>query len=141
MPYGYLEHISDVDIHAEGQSVNEALSCAAEAMLNVMFELTDIKETVDATFGVESTEIPLLFVEVLNEILSIQDRHSFAFKRLAVKEIKNKDSRWIFIGTVYGEPFNPDKHAVKTEVKGTTYSGLAYRAEDGRHIFECVVDV
>ncbi|MBI5559834.1 MAG: archease [Deltaproteobacteria bacterium] len=141
MPYAYLEHISDVGIHAEGETVEKAIESGAEAMLNVMFELTTVKETVDVTFGASAGEPALLFVEVLNEILSIQDRHSFAFKRLEVRELKKTGEGWLFIGTAFGEPFNEEKNEVKTEVKGATYSGLIYREEQGKHVFECVVDV
>jgi SHS2 domain-containing protein len=81
-------------------------------------------------------------VEVLNETLSIQDTHSFAFKRLAAGEIKKLDNVYRFIGTAYGEPLDLEKHTVKTEVKAATYSGLSYKkvAED-KHIFECILDV
>lgn len=141
MPYTYLEHISDVAIHAEGETIGKAFESGAEAMLNVMFELPTIRETVDVTFGCAAGEPALLFIEVINEILSLQDRHSFAFKRLEARELRKTDSGWLFIGTVFGEPFNETKHAVKTEVKAATYSGLSHRESEGMHIFECVLDV
>ncbi|MBI5599372.1 MAG: archease [Deltaproteobacteria bacterium] len=141
MPYSYMEHASDVGIHAEGETIGKAFESGAEAMLNVMFDLSTIRPTVDVTFSAEAGDEALLFVEVLNEILSIQDRHSLAVKRLEAVEIKQTGSGLSFIGRIYGEPFNPEKHAVKTEVKAATYSGLSCVAVDGKYILECVVDV
>ena len=141
MPYSYMEHISDVGIRAEGKTLEEAFESGAEAALNVMFDLETIEHTIKITFGADAPDLAALFVEVLNETLSIQDRHSLAVKSLKVDEIKKTAAGHIFIGTLYGEPFDREKHEVKTDVKAATYSGLKYYEKDGLHVFECVVDV
>src|SRR3990172_5434524 len=126
MPYSYMEHVSDVGIRAEGKTLEEAFESGAEAALNVMFDLETIEHTIKITFGADAPDIATLFVEVLNETLSIQDRHGLALKKLETNEIRKIPSGYIFIGTLYGEPFDREKHGVKTEVKGATYSGLKY---------------
>ncbi len=142
MPYSYIEHLADIGIHAEGATVEEAFENGAEAVLNLMFDLETINTTEDVTFGVDAKDLQLLFVEVINETISVQDTHGFAFKRLVTAEIKKTNGLYRFIGTAYGEPLSLEKHTVKTEVKAATYSGLSYKKEDeGKHVFECILDV
>lgn len=141
MPYSYMEHVSDVGIRAEGKTLEEAFESGAEAALNVMFDLETIEHTIKITFGADAPDMAALFIEVLNEALSIQDRHGLALKKLEADEIRKTNAGYIFIGTLYGEPFDREKHEVKTEVKGATYSGLKYYEKGGTHVFECVVDV
>jgi SHS2 domain-containing protein len=142
MPYSYIEHLADIGIHAEGATIEEAFESGAEAVFNIMFDLATMNITEDVTFGVDAADLQLLFVEAINETLSIQDIHGFAFKRLETKEVKKMDDLYRFIGTAYGEPLDLEKHTVKTEVKAATYSGLSYKkADDGNHVFECILDV
>ena len=142
MPYSYIEHISDVRIHAQGHTLEEAFEAGAEAMLNCMFGLETIEEKTSVEIIAEAGEIDLLFVEVLNEVLSIQGRDGLALKRLKAEAILLKDKNLCFKGAVFGEKFAPEKHAVKTEVKAATYSGLRYsRGDKDSHVLECVLDV
>lgn len=141
MPYSYMEHVSDVGIRAEGKTLEEAFESGVEAALNVMFGLETIEHTIKISFSADAPDMAALFVEVLNEVLSIQDIHSLAGKSLKADEIKKTAVGWLFIGTLYGEPFDREKHEVKTEVKAATYSGLKYYEKDGVHVFECVIDV
>ncbi|MFZ3072535.1 MAG: archease [Thermodesulfobacteriota bacterium] len=141
MPYSYMEHVSDVGVRAEGKTLEEAMDCGAEAVLNVMFSLETIERVISITFGADAPDLAALFVEVLNETLSIQDRHCLAFKGLRTQEIKKTGAGYVFIGAAFGEPFDREKHEVKTDVKAATYSGLKYYEKDGLHVFECVIDV
>ncbi len=142
MPYTYLEHRADVGIRAEGRTLEEAIESGVEAMLNVMFDLDTIKEHLSVSVKAGAPDVALLFVEVLNEVLSIQDRDGLALKRLETKSIKKLDGGYEFKGLAYGEGFNPRRHMVKTEVKAATYAGLEYRrGEDGSHILQCILDV
>jgi SHS2 domain-containing protein len=143
MPYSYTEHISDIGIRAEGTSLEEAFEAGARAALAVMF----VTETVGSGATVEITasapEIDLLFVEVINEVISIIGRDELAAHKVRDSKIEElPEGGFSFIGTVVGERFDADAHEVLTEVKAATYSGLRYRIGDhGEHILECVLDI
>jgi len=141
MPYDYMEHVSDIGIRASGKTLEEAFEAGAVAMLNAMFDIKSVSTELSVTFGVSAPDVPALFVETLNEILFIQDRHSLALNGLQVKEIKKEGDGRALTGRVTGEPFDPDKNEIKTEVKAATYSGLSYREAEGQHVLECVIDV
>ncbi len=142
MPYTYSEHISDIGICATGETLEAAFEEGAAAMLNVMFDLDTIDERTSVEISAEARDIELLFVEVLNEALSVQGRDDIALKRLECMEIKKTDIGFGFTGVAHGEQFSRARHSVKTEVKGATYSGLEYsKTPEGAHILRCVLDV
>ena len=141
MSYSYIEHTADVGIRAEGVSIEETVESAASAMLEVMFVTHSIEEKISVTFGVSAADISTLIVEVLNELLSIQDRHSLALKKLQAMGIKPVAGGFSFIGAARGEELDLNRHEVKTEVKAATYAGLKYESIGGLHALECVLDV
>ncbi len=142
MPYSYIDHASDVAIRAESHTLEGAFEAGAEAMLAVMFDMNTIEEKSEANITVHGDDIELLFVETLNEILSVQGRLDMAAKRFTVGHISKNKNEFKLTGTVFGEQLNIEKHDVRTEVKGATYSGLRYlRPKENTHVLECVIDV
>lgn len=142
MPYTYLDHEADVGIRAIGDTLEEAFQEGAKAMLNVMWEIATIEERQNVSIESEARDIPELFVEALNEILSKQGIEELAIARFHVDEIKRQENgRYRLKGTAFGEPLNLEKHTVKTEVKAATYAGLRYEEKEGQHIVQCILDV
>lgn len=142
MPYSYYEHPSDIGIKASGRTLEEAFASGVEAALGVMFDLETVGSSVKAEITAEAPEIDLLFVEVINEVLSIMGRDELALKGLREANIKETTGGWSFTGTAFGEGLDLEKHVVETEVKGATYSGLSHTVEpDGTHTFTCILDV
>ncbi|OGQ57174.1 MAG: hypothetical protein A3J24_00230 [Deltaproteobacteria bacterium RIFCSPLOWO2_02_FULL_53_8] len=142
MSYGYIEHISDVCIRAQGRTLAEAIESGAEAMFNVSFGLETIAERETVAINAQAPNPELLFVEVLNECLSIQGVDGLALRRIKTLEIKEDNGSLYYTGTAFGEVFDKSRHAAKTEVKAATYSGLTYKSgKDGIHVLTCVLDV
>ncbi len=141
MTYTYLEHAADMGILAKGSSLEEAFESGAEAMLNLIFDTGTINPKVKVDIRSEARDIPMLFVEVLNEILCKLDIEGLAIKMLKAGRITKENGTWFFRGLAYGEPFQPDRHPVKTEVKAATYASLSYNVERGKHRIQCILDV
>lgn len=142
MPYAYTEHISDIGIEASGATLEAAFEAGVEATLNIMFDLDTIEERERVDICAEAPDIELLFVEVLNEVLSLQGLKGLALRRMGGAKIMKKEGGFAFTGTACGEGFDPARHGVRTEVKGATYSGLRYNnGEGGVHLLCCVLDV
>ena len=141
MGYAYLDHISDIGIKASGESIEEAFKYGAEAVLNIFFDTEEVGDEISVTFKAKAPSIDLLFIESLNELISIRDTESLALKSIRDVKIKEGTDGFSFIASAYGESFSPDKHLIKCEVKGATYSGLSYEVKGGIHTFTCVVDV
>ena len=141
MGYSYLEHVSDIGILAYGESMEDAFKSGAEALLNIVFDLDTIGTDKDVPIEARAPEPDLLFVESLNELISIMDSEGLAFKGIRDVRILEEPGGFTFNATACGESFNAGLHTVKCEVKGATYSGLSYEVKDSIHTFTCVVDV
>ncbi len=142
MGYEYFEHISDVGVHAEGQSLSAAIECGTEAMLAVMFDPDSIREGSVVSISASAPTPDLLFVEVLNEVLSLQGLDELALKRIETVELEKIAEGFIYRGRALGEKFDSSRHEVRTEVKAATYSRLSYaNPKQESHILECVLDV
>jgi len=142
MPYSYYEHVSDIGIRAEGRTLEEAFACGVEAALGVMFDLDTVDDAASVEVRATAPEIDLLFVEVINEVLSLMGRDELALKGVRdVKIERDASGEFAFSAAAYGERFDIDKHTVETEVKGATYSGLNYEESDGAHVLTCILDV
>jgi SHS2 domain-containing protein len=141
MGYSYLDHISDIGIQASGESMEEAFKYGAEAVLNIAFDTEALGDDISVTLKANAPAPDLLFIESLNELISIQDREGLALKSIRDVKIEEGTKGFSFTASAYGESFNPALHTVKCEVKGATYSGLSYEVNDNIHTFTCVVDV
>lgn len=147
MPYEYLDHQADLGIRGMGKTPEEALSEGAQAMLAAMADLETVDCTQQWTQHCTAPDIASLFVEWLNELLYQREVHQalFASARVLwlsqVVELGHNESSWTLEGLACGEPLDTSRHAVHTEVKAATYSGLDYRQEGDQYIVQCVVDL
>ena len=150
MPYRYIEHGADVGIEAWADNLEEAFSDGADALLSVIFDTSTIEPNRSVEITAEAPVVDLLFVEVINELLSTIDIETLALEGLEVLELKEIDGLkngggglkgWSFKGNLRGEALDTKKHKVRTEVKAATYSGLSYEISGSMHLLRCVVDV
>jgi SHS2 domain-containing protein len=142
MSYQYLEHEADMGIKAAGETKEEAFAEAARAMFNLMVNSETVIETKEIRVEVEAQDIASLFVEWLNELLSRKDIEGCLYKDFKVESIVATDGTIKLFGYAYGEPFDAEKHELKTEVKAATYSGLKCGWEkDGQFYCQCLLDV
>jgi SHS2 domain-containing protein len=141
MAYRYLDHEADVGIRAEGNTLEEAFCEGAKAAFNVMAVLKEVAPNKRVEVHCESKGIDLLFVEWLNELLSLADMEGLFFSEFKIEKIKKEGETYIIDGLAFGERIDAKKHKIKTEVKAATYSGLKYEVIGKRHYLQCVLDL
>jgi SHS2 domain-containing protein len=142
MPYEYLDHMADLGLRATGATPEEALSAGAQAMLDAMADTTDIHRTRAFEQECRAADVPALFVEWLNELLYQREIHDVLFASASVTELhQEEEGAWVLRGTAEGEPLDPDRHELHTEIKGATYYGLEYECSDESCTVQCVLDV
>jgi SHS2 domain-containing protein len=141
MPYEYLDHEADVGVRGIGGSVGEALAEGARAMLHLMVNPETVTLDTEIEVRCEADDLEALFVALLNELLYLREVESTTLADVRVTGLRETEEGWALEAVALGEPFDPEAHAFGTEVKAATYYGLKYYTEDGRHVFQCVVDV
>ena len=141
MPYEYLDHTADLGIRGIGATLEQAFSEGALAMLAAMANLETVHSEQSWPIHCTASDIPLLFVEWLNEILYRREVQDALLNSAHVTRLEPNDAGWTLEGVVCGQALDPERHETYIEVKGATLSGLEYHHEQGRHTIQCILDV
>ena len=141
MSYEYLDHQADLGIRGIGATPEEALSQGAQAMLAAIADVDAVREQQQFVQHCLAPDIPALFVEWLNELLYQREVNGMLFASAHVTCLIHDEHGWQLEGIAKGEPLDPERHEIHTEIKAATYSGLAYRHQGSQYIVQCVVDL
>lgn len=141
MPFEHLDHEADVGIRGTGDSLTEAFAEGARAMFSIMATLETVVPREPIAVHCEASDLESLFVEFLNELLFQRDVHGFALSTCQVNLLQQAAEGWVLEALAWGEPLDPDRHELLTEVKAATYFGLKVFCQDGQCVAQCVVDV
>ena len=138
--YNLLEHEADVGVLGIGKTLEESFEEGAKAMFSVMVDFKGVREKEEVLVRCEALDEESLFVEWLNELLSLKDIENMFFVNFKVK-IKKIGNVFKLDGVALGEEMNLKKQKVKVEVKAATYSGLKLEKKNNKYYIQCVVDV
>jgi tRNA nucleotidyltransferase (CCA-adding enzyme) len=141
MPYTYLDHTADLGIRAIGDTLEAAFCQGAQAMLDALADTRSIAPELACQVTCSAPDIPTLFCEWLNELLYQAEAHGALWCEATVAHLAQTDAGWTLQGVARGEPLDPDRQTLHTEIKAATYAGLSYRRSGDRHILECVLDL
>jgi len=141
MSFSYLDHEADVGVVGMGDTVEEAFEQGALAVLDLMADVGGVREIAERKIECRAPELSMLFVELINELLAERDIADLLFARISVARIGRSDAGYRLRARAYGEPLDPQRHELRTEVKAATYSGLEFEEREGAYRVQCVVDV
>ena len=141
MPYEYLEHQADIGIRAWGRDYPEALAEAIRALAALMVEPEGVEPRMELEASAEAPSRDLLAIELLNEVLSLLGLSNLALADVGPVEVTGEEGNWQARVTFGGEPIDPDRHKLGTEVKAATYSGLRLTERPDRTIIQCLLDI
>jgi SHS2 domain-containing protein len=141
MPYEYLDHLADLGIRGTGATPQEALSEGAQAMLAAMANVQKVQRQRRFVQHCRAPDIAALFVEWLNELLYQREVNDVLFASAHVVCLEQNESGWVLEGVAEGEPLDPGRHEIHTEIKAATYFGLAYLCQDDQYVIQCLLDV
>ena len=134
----HFEHDADIGVRGVGDTKSAAFEQAAKALLNVIAEPTAIRPVTSVEIECSAPDDAILLADWLNALV-----FEIATRRVLLAEFKVElydDSSLRAVAR--GEPFDPERHAPSTEVKGATYTELSVdQQRDGTWIAQCIVDV
>jgi SHS2 domain-containing protein len=143
MPYTYLEDIAiaDVAFRATGKTLDEVFAAAADATVNVMVEeLAAIQDRERIPLQLENEALDLLLYDFLSEFIYFKDAKGLLLRTGAVS-VGRKDSRYTLTGELYGEPLDPQRHPLASDVKAVTLHRFELRPTDDGWEATVVLDI
>jgi SHS2 domain-containing protein len=119
-PFEILEHPADIGFRAWGRTCEELYENAALALFSLACDLETVKEKEARAIEVSGSEPETLLYTWLAELLAVSEAERIVFGRAAV----SSTSADRVLATVYGEPFDRQRHRSGTHIKAVTFHQL-----------------
>ncbi|MHB1412700.1 MAG: archease [Thermoleophilia bacterium] len=137
MQFELIEHTADIGVRSFGATIAEAFETAAAGMFSLLADPGQICDQQEFPVEVEAEDREMLLVEWLNELLYIYESRGVLLKRFHIREIS--DTR--LLGSAYGEPIDPGRHEIRTDIKAVTYYQLRVKQRKSGWLTEVILDV
>ncbi len=141
MGYEYLDHKSDVYVHAWGDSLGEAFASAAVATYEVMIDTSAVPERSAIDVAIDADDLEQLLYKWIDHMLYVFDASSFALRRAAVEVKAREGSAPSLTAKLYGDEYDPRAHGQRTGVKAMTYSLMKMERSGSRWDLFFVLDI
>jgi SHS2 domain-containing protein len=138
--YRYLDHTADVMIEARGASIGEAFSFGAQAMFNVMFDVSRVDQKKSFKIEVSARDIEGLLYSWLEDLLFRFSVERIAFSAFRFDLVRSGETLR-GVGEARGETYDPKKHGRKTEVKAVTYAEMQITEDRNGSRIRFVLDI
>ncbi len=116
-PYKIFNHTADVGFDVYGATRKELFSHAAVALFDLFINPDSIDVKEERPITISGADIHDLWINYLRELLYLFNGNAFLLRRVDILKIDKNSLSMI----VKGEPLNPDKHEILTEIKAVTY--------------------
>ena len=139
--FEFLDHPADVQVHAWGARLEDALEQACLALFQVMMDPAGFTESQDYTVSAKGNNVMELVYSFLDEWLFAFDANDFVVK--SVKITKCDLQNFEVEAVARGEEFDMEKHADyrRTEVKAITFASMRVELNDGRAEIYVIFDL
>jgi len=124
--YEFHDHTADIQVHAVGETLEQAVEQTVIGMLNVMTSAETVMANESRTISVTAPDLDILIVNYLTEYLYYFDVERLLFSHVSVSPIvfNEKTQEYTLSSISKGEIFDSKRHEMKTEIKAVTYSFL-----------------
>jgi SHS2 domain-containing protein len=135
--YRQFDHTADLGIEVFGGTAGELFTNAAFAIFDLTTDLGAVEMRETRTIKVEGVDQDDLLVNFLREALYLFNGEHWLAKKFTLLEFD--DNR--LAAEAMGEPFDPGRHRIETELKAVTYHQLGIRLTTEGFTTKVVFDV
>ncbi|MFP3870013.1 MAG: archease [Syntrophobacteria bacterium] len=131
-----VDHAADVGIRMEAETLGGLFEVAGMALTDIMTSVAAVAPTIERQFRIQEDGLEMLLVSWLQEILYLLDTEGLVFGRF---QVNVQNCR--LVAAAWGEPFDPDVHGAKTEIKAVTYHQLEIGESDRGWRAQVIIDL
>jgi SHS2 domain-containing protein len=132
---------SDLSFVARGATLEDVFRAAAAALLQASVENpASVRETERRRVELAEPDAELLLLAFLNELVYLRDAEGLLL-RAGRLDVQSAPGGARLEGDLTGEPLDPERHRLGTDVKAATAHGLALAREDGGFRATVTLDV
>jgi len=115
--YSVIDHTADFGIHVYGSDSKDLFANAAWALFDLITETDRLTGLDSCHIEVSGDDWPDLMVNWLREVLFLWNGKELLVKKARILSLSETE----LAAAVECDPFNPDRHIIKTEIKAVTY--------------------
>lgn len=139
--YRFLEHMTDAEIEAFGNNLEEAFENAGRALEDTMVDIASIGSKVTDEITVEGSDKEALLYSWLEALILKQDTDGMLYSKFSCSISRKDDGTYGLTATVRGERFDRAKHEQKTAIKAPTYYEMRVEETVGHASVRFVLDL
>ena len=117
MHYKLINHTADLGIHVFGTDPVELFANAAFATFDMLTEIDSLESLKTTNLRVTGDDWSDLMVNWLRELLYFWNGKELLVKKVQILALSEKE----LSANVELDPFDPDRHEIKIEIKAVTY--------------------
>ena len=132
-----FDHTADIGLAATADTLGELFEAMAEGLAELICPIAQVEPRQKRQIRAEAEDIEALAVDFLSQVMVTIETERFAIAAVAVEEIDHTHVR----ARIVGEPLDPARHELDTEVKAVTYHQLSVVCDAGRWMARVILDV
>jgi len=137
--YEIFDHTADLGLRIRADGLAELFAESARALFSVIVaNFERVRPLERLTFALEAQRRDELLRDWLGELLYVFHTRRLVFSQFAVN-LGDGDVR--LRATAEGEPIDPARHEIDTEIKAITYHGLQVARRGNGWLAEVILDV
>ncbi|MFA5062959.1 MAG: archease [Candidatus Omnitrophota bacterium] len=135
--YEVFEHTADIGIRVKGKDLKDLFKNAGLAIFRISSrkQFTKNKNHANINIKISSDNLESLFVDWLNELLSLSSVRGLIFHSIKINKLENNSIEAVAVGS------DINNYKVNTEIKAATYHELKVKEIDGGWAAEVILDV
>ena len=118
--FRYLDHTGDLGVEVFGADLSDLFRHAGEAFADIMTDPGSVRVRETRKISLTADRVEDLLVKWFNEFIFYFDTEALLFSAF---DIRSVDETRIEAG-IRGEPYDENRHDIKTTVKSATYHQL-----------------
>ncbi len=119
MPFEVIDHTADMGIRVWGPDLPSLFTEAARGMFEQITDVKRITASRTRTLVIEGTDETDLLINMLRELLYLFTGKGLLVKSAAIQSISGA----ALTLRIAGEKYDPERHAIRNEIKAVTYAG------------------
>lgn len=135
--YTVFNHTADLGLEIFGEDEKELFANAAFAIFDIITNLEDVSAREVLRFAVDGFDLEDLLVNYLREVLYMFNGMGLLLKDFSIFEIDGRHA----VAQAMGEPFDSERHSIKTEIKAVTYHQVEVRKTEKGLKARVILDV
>lgn len=132
-----FDHTADVGLEARADTLGELLEALGEALADVVLDRRTVAPRETRRVRATAERLDWLVVDFLAEVMRAIQADRFAVASVRVTEA----SETAAVGELCGEPLDPARHELRTEIKAVTYHLLEARRDGDAWRARVILDV